>query len=421
MFELNKIILKEWIKYFDYTASWLAYKPIEDKLQEILLTYANTHSEVWYNSKMTNDYYEEARVSLKKTLEVNDDFYIIPCWTWATWAIKKFQELMWIYISPFTKRRLDIKKDDLANLPLVIICPFEHHSNELSYREWLCELVRIPLNHEWTIDLEVLEKVLKNNKTREIIWSFSIASNVTGIINPIEKISLLFKKYNWILALDGAASSAYMNVDSSLYDAMFLSPHKLIGGPWSCWLLVIKKDICNDFDKPTFSWGGTVEYVSRSTHNYIDNFELREDVWTPWILQFIKASLAYELRNEFWLKNILEKEKELKRYFWKKILEIENIELYCSKNHDKLAIFSFNIKWISPYDIAKKLSDEYWIQTRAWCSCAWPYWHDLLNFKDEQEFSFKPGWLRVWFHYINTIEDIDYFINSLKSVILKLK
>ena len=418
MINKNEIILEKWIKYFDFTASWLSYKSIEDKIQNILLTYANTHSEVWYNAKKTSEYYENARNSLRKNLELNDDFYILPCWNWATSAIKKFQEILWIYISPKTKERLNLKIDK-KELPLVIIWPFEHHSNELSFREWLCENIRIPLNSDWEIDLLFLEKVLKENKNRELLWSFSVASNVTWIFNPIEKISNLFKKYNWILALDSATSSPYLNVNNDYFDALFLSPHKLLWWPWSCWILIIRKSICENFEKPTFSWWWTVDYVSKTDQKYSNDFETIEDYWTPGILQFIKASLAYELRNNFWLENIKGKEEILKNYFLEKISEIENLELYWSLKTEKLPIFSFNIKWLNPYKISEILSEKFWIQTRAGCSCAWPYWHDLLHLEDwlDLKNNSKPGWIRVWLHFIHEKEDIDFFVESLKEVV----
>lgn len=415
MIDNKQIILEEWVKYFDFTASWLAYKLIEEKISNILLTYANTHSEVWYNAIKTSKYYLEARESLRKSLELNDDFYILPCWNWSTWAIKKFQELMWIYIPPLTRERYNITNNE--NVPLVIIWPFEHHSNELSYREWLCDVIRIPLDSSWVIDLDFLKNILEENKDREIIWSFSVASNVTGIINPLEKISKLFKEYNGLVTFDSAAASPYMNVDCNLYDALFLSPHKLIWWPWSCGLLIIRKSICNKNILPTFAWWGTVDYVSRKWHSFNDDLEIREDAWTPWILQFIRASLSYELRNSYWLDNIIKKELELKKYFWEKIRKIDWIKMYCSNKHHKLAIFSFNIEWINPYDIADYLSKNYKIQTRAWCSCAWPYGHDLLELTDNQTFESKPWWLRLWLHYTHDLEDIDYFIDSLKKCI----
>ena len=414
----KKLILEKGILYLDFTASGLAYKPIEKEIQKVLKTYANTHSEVGYFAEKTSKSYEKARKSLHKTLKVWKEFSVLPIWTGATGAIKKFQELLGLYIPPVTRNRYKIEKSEL---PLVIIWPFEHHSNEVSFREALCETIVCPLNKKWEINLEKLEEILEKNSKREIIWSFSAASNVTGIKNPIEQISKLIRKYNWIMCVDAAASSPYMNVKSDFYDAMFLSPHKLIWWPWSCGLLVIRKKICNKSDKPTFAGWWTVSYVSKNIQTYSNDIELREDVWTPGILQFIRASLAYELRNNIWLDLIHKKEEKIKKYFYNKIKKIDWIKLYCNSKHDKIAIFSFNIEWFSPYFLAKELSDKYKIQTRAWCSCAWPYWHELLGLAEWVDISTKPGWLRIGWHYLYEEKDIDYFIKSLEEIISKKK
>jgi len=410
----KNIILKSGTLYLDFTASGLGYKPIENKLQTILKTYANTHSEVGENATKTTKAYNEARESLRKSLEISDDFYIIPCGTGATSAIKKFQELMGLYIPPATKKRYKIERDS-KELPLVIVGPFEHHSNEVSFREALCEVIRIPTNSKETIDLLYLENVLKQNKDREIFGSFAVASNVTGIINPIEKIYKIMKKYNATVCLDAAASSPYMNVNHSFYDAMFLSPHKLIGGPGSCGLLIINKKLCACNEVPTFAGGGTVSYVSRYSHKFINNIEKSEDAGTPGILQFIKASLTYKLRNEIGFDFIKEQEEKLKQTFKEEYTNVKNIKLYCKESHNKLAIFSFNIEGINPYDLAQHLSDKYNIQTRAGCSCAGPYGHDLLGYEENHDFNQKPGWLRVGFHYTHTSDDVRYFFLSLKK------
>ncbi len=416
----ENIILKKGTLYFDFTASGLGYMPIEKKILSLLKTYANTHSEVGYNATRTTLEYNSARDSLKKTLEIGDDFYIIPCGTGATGAIKKFQELMGLYIPPATKKRykIDPKKE---KLPLVIVGPFEHHSNEVSFREALCEVKRVPLNSSETIDMEYLKKILDENRGREIFGSFAVASNVTGILNPVKEIYTLLKKYDATVCFDAAASSAYMNIDSSFYDAMFLSPHKLIGGPGSCGLLVIRKTLCECHEIPTFAGGGTVSYVSRYSHTFKEDIESIEDAGTPGILQFVKASLAYELRNEIGIDFIKSKEEELKAVFKEESWKIEDIELYCSQNHKKLAIFSFNIKGVDPYRLAQILSDEYDIQTRPGCSCAGPYGHDLLGLEENQRFLSKPGWIRIGLHYIHTPEEIRYFFDSLKKSIKLIK
>jgi selenocysteine lyase/cysteine desulfurase len=411
----SNIICQKGILYFDYTASGLAYKKIEKKILRILKTYANIHSEVSSNAITTGKYYENARASLHKSLEVGDDFYILPCGTGSTGAIKKFQELLGLYIPPQTKQRLGVKD---IKLPLVLVGPYEHHSNEVSFREAICELKRIPLDKSENIDINALKETLEANKGREIIASFNAASNVTGILSDCESIYKLVKSYGGIVALDAATASSHININPRFYDALFLSPHKLLGGVGSCGLLVIKKELCATNFIPTFVGGGTVEYVSRTSQRYSKDFEVREDAGTPGILQFVKASLAYELRNEIGLEKIAQIEKELRYYFGSSVKNMENVDLYCNHAQDKLPIFSLNIKNINPYDAAQILSERYGIQVRAGCSCAGPYGHDLLGLTDNQEFEQKPGWIRITLHFTHTKEDVDKLLKALEEIAL---
>lgn len=407
--------------YLDFTASGLLHQGIEKKIYKIAKTYSNLHSEIGINIQPTTKYYNQARESFKKTLEISDDFYIFPTGTGSTGAIKKFQEIMGLYIPPATKNRVKITSSKKV---LVIVGPFEHHSNEISYREGLCDVLRIPADKETgAIDLKKLKKVLEENKKREIIGAFSVASNVTGIFNPIEKIYKIIKKYKGIVVLDGAASSAHMNINSKYYDALFLSPHKLIGGPGSCGLLILRKNLYDNSLSPTFAGGGIVYYVSKKEKIYLENPEIREDVGTPGIFQFIRASLVYELRNDIGLEFIKRQEKELNDYFIEKFNKINNGILYESEKKNRLGIFSFNIKNINPYKITEILSKKFKIETRAGCSCAGPYGHDLLSLKDGF-YKYKDlselGWIRIGFIYIHTKKDIDYFFISLKKTIVIL-
>ncbi len=56
-------------------------------------------------------------------------------------------------------------------------------------------------------------------------------------------------------------------------------------------------------------------------------------------------------------------------------------------------------------------------KTRAGCSCAGPYGHDLLGIKSKEIMKEKPGWLRISIHYSQTIEDIDNLIKALNESI----
>ncbi|WP_170018552.1 aminotransferase class V-fold PLP-dependent enzyme [Campylobacter sp. RM16190] len=414
----KNIILKDGIYYFDYTASGLAYEPIEKEVLKFLKTYANTHSDSSSNAILTQRRYENARSELKNLLALNDEFYLIGCGSGASAAIKKFQEIMGLYIPPNTRKRYNIKA--ISNLPLVIVGPYEHHSNEVSFREGMCDVFRIGLDEDGGIDFKMLERVLEMNKNREIIASFSAASNVTGVISDYKRIYEMIKAHGGVLALDASSISAYANVDCNYFDALFLAPHKLLGGVGSCGLLAIRKSLI-DSCEPTFAAGGTVAYVSRTSHQFVKNFEQLEEGGTPGIIQMIRANLAYKLRNEIGFECIKEREDELNELFANELANIDDVICYLPKNLARVPIFAFNVKGVSPYDFAATLSNDYGIQTRAGCACAGPYGHDLLNLKDNQAFDKKPGWVRVSLHYTHTKDDVLYLISAIKKSIEKHK
>lgn len=404
-------------QYFDYTASGLGFKPIENRIYDVLKTYANTHSKEAHMANATHKYYEYATTSLHNSLELSSQFVVLPSGCGATAAIKKFQELLGLYIPPSTLKKLNLTIDK-KSLPLVIVGPYEHHSNEVSYREALCEVKRVGLNEEGLIDLIELENILKANANREIIATFCVASNVTGIITCYKDISNLLRKYNALVCFDAAASSPYMNIDCKYYDAMFTSAHKLLGGPGSCGLLVIKKDLVDTSLSPSFSGGGTVEYVSSNKVVYQDDIQQRETAGTPGILQLIRAALAYQLRNEIGFDFIEKRKEELLQFLLSNLNSLSYIKIYGNKKAKNIGIVSLNIGQNNPYEVCAFLSEK-GVQTRAGCSCAGPYGHDLLGLKDQKDLEKKPGWVRISIHYSQTKEEILDLIHYIKEVPLK--
>ncbi len=402
-------------EYFDYTASGLGFRQIENRIHDVLETYANTHSKEASNADKTTNYYERARINLAHNLELTDDFAILPSGCGSTAAIKHFQELLGLYIPPATKKRFNFEIDE-KNAPLVIVGPYEHHSNEVSFREALCETQRVNLDKDGLVDLNHLKEILEKNKNREIIASFCIASNVTGIITPYEEISKILRTYNAIICFDAAASSPYMNIPCHLFDAMFMSSHKLLGGPGSCGLLVIRKDLIDTSIAPTFAGGGTVEYVNKNLQLYQKEIEAREDAGTPGILQLIRASLAYQLRNEISFDFIKKQKDELKEFLINELKKIPNCIIYGNQEAQNIGIISFNIRGLSPYDLCNKISSQDGFQTRAGCSCAGPYGHDLLGI-EKLDRTNRPGWVRVSIHFSQTKDDIKNLVESIKKVI----
>lgn len=411
----KQCILKRGMYYFDWTASGLAAYCVEKRIQNILPFYANTHSESSKHSEIMGRIYQNSRAIISKSFGLDESYALISCGFGSSSAIKKFQEIMGIYIPPKTKQVFSSALKSLE-LPLVIVGPFEHHSNELSFREGLCEVVRIPLNELGLVDLEFLESTLKQNAGRKIIASFALVSNVSGIIAPFVEISNLVRSYGGIMCYDMASSSAYFDIPCDFYDVAFLSPHKLLGGVCSSGVLIIKRALIDKTLSPTFCGGGVVGYVSRTSARYFADEEVREEAGTPGILEFIRGGLAYLLRDEIDKQWILEYKEEIARSFKEFLGNEKNIISYGNLDYNALGIFSFNIINKSPYEMAKILSQEYGILLRAGCSCAGPYGHDLLGLEDNQTFLQKPGWIRVSLHYTHTYKDIKYLCNVLKRL-----
>lgn len=421
----NDIILERDSIYFDFSASGLESRIVANRMQSILGRYANTHSANSRNANFIDELYKSAKIRLKELLDLSEDFFVIPSGYGASGAMKKYQEIKGLYLPPKLRAILG---DSIRNVQkkCVLVGGYEHHSNDISLREAFCDLVRIPLkNGLMTIDS--IESLLDSQKID--FSSINIASNVSGIIAPYAQISNILRQKNIDIAFDLAALSPHSNVDCALFDSAFLSPHKLVGGIGSCGILCIRKNSFETSLPPTFSGGGSVKYVSQNSHYYIDDIESREDSGTSPILPLLKATLAYQYRNEIGLDFIKKREKVLYNLLLSELKKIDGITLYgVDLDANYIPIISFNVSGVSPYNLSWELSHNYGIETRSGCSCAGVYGHYLMGAEEIKNIAhldsgdaMKPAWLRVSLHYSHNMNDIEIFLNALKRTIRRLK
>lgn len=87
---------------------------------------------------------------------------------------------------------------------------------------------------------------------------------------------------------------------------------------------------------------------------------------------------------------------------------IEEVALYGAEGSRKLPITSFNIKGISPTQLASVLYKEYNIITRAGIHCA-PFMHQVLG-------TYPMGCVRVSIGHANTVQDISALVSAIKKV-----
>ena len=414
--EIRKnIILKQGVHYFDYTASGLAYEPVEREIANVLKTYANTHSDSSSSAIITQKRYEGARESLKKLLGLDERFYLIACGQGATAAIKKFQELLGIYLPPATRDRLGLRRESLKDLPLFIISPFEHHSVEISLRQGVCEVVRVPLGADGLMDFARLGEILSANKGREIYGVLTAASNVTGLKLDYKRAYLMLKAHGGRLFVDASALIAHENVDLGFCDGVFFGAHKLLGGVGASGILAVRKELLRG-EEPTFAGGGTIKYADALTQRFIIDKERLEEAGTPGIIALVRTYLALKLRKSVGLEAIKSREEAIYRRFISEISKIPEIEIYGNLTAPRVPIFAFNMQGLGADALAGVLGQKFEIQTRAGCDCAAPYGFDLLGLQPDTEMSRKPAWVRASFSFIHDESDVDFLAEALRQI-----
>ena len=450
--------------YADYTASGRCLCFVENYLRQLQRIYANSHTEDDISGRSMTQLLKEAEISIKGSVNAGETGRIISVGSGATGAIDKLQQIIGVSLPPATRRQMDSLLGDALgsdkaetfkaclkeNQPIVFVGPYEHHSNEISWRENLASVVAVRLDQDGGIDLKHLEKLLKDPayQGRKRIGSFSAASNVTGIISPVHEIAALLHRYDAIACFDYAASAPYVQIDmnppaeayegDASLDAIFISPHKFLGGPGSSGVLVFNERLYQRDLPPTVSAGGTVDYVGTSNQDFIARIEEREKPGTPGVLQVLKAAMVFEVKDNVTVARIAQREHELLVKVFDRWRNHPGIEILGNQDPAKrVAIVSFNIlsnsqdaqnsHYLHPKFVTTLLNDLFGIQSRAGCSCAGPYGHRLLSIDDETSEKYrtcvvdgysgiKPGWCRISMHYVMDDLEVDFLLDAVDFV-----
>lgn len=432
------------VTYADYTASGRALTFIEDYIRdEVLPLYANTHTETSGTGLQTTCFREDARSIIHNSVGGGPDDVVIFCGSGATGAINKLVDILNLRIPS----NLDSKYSFFEQIPederpVVFIGPYEHHSNELPWRESIANVVTIDEDANGRVDLEHLERELQRYAHRPLkIGSFSAASNVTGIGSDTRSIAVLLHRYGALSFWDFAAAGPYVQIEMNMCDdgedgdlaykdAIFLSPHKFIGGPGTPGVLVAKRHLFTN-RVPASPGGGTVTYVNTQGHRYHDDPVHREEGGTPAIVESIRAGLVFKLKESVGVDLIREREAQfIKRAIshWSthpSIMVLGNPELW------RLSIVSFIVKhgegFLHHNFVVALLNDLFGLQARGGCSCAGPYGHRLLGIDLIRSRAFereivrgcegvKPGWVRVNFNYFISERVFEFILGAVDFV-----
>ena len=418
--------------YADWIASGRLYKPIEDRISNVIGPWvANTHTETCESGQLITKAYHEAQHIIKEHVNAGPGDVLITSGFGLTGVLVKFQRIL----------NLKVPEKDIygefkhhGKKPVVFITHMEHHSNHTSWYHTIADVEVIPPGDGLLVDPEKLKHLLKKYEDRPLkIGSFTACSNVTGIETPIHELARIMHEAGGVCFADYAASAPYTDINMhpadplEKLDAVFFSPHKFLGGPGTSGVLVFNSALYHS-KVPDAPGGGTVDWTNPwGEYKFIDDIEIREDGGTPGFLQAMRTALSIRLKNKMTTILIRQREEELLTIAFKELCCIPGVHILADNQKNRLGIISFYIDGMHFNLVVKLLSDRYGIQMRGGCACAGTYGHFLLDVSHEKskeitdlithgDLSQKPGWIRLSLHPTMTDEELLFITDAIKQV-----
>lgn len=284
----------------------------------------------------------------------------------------------------------------------VLISIMEHHSNILPWQEACrktgAKLVYVYLK-DGGLDLEDFREKL-TDRTKFV--SITHASNVLGVINPIQELAQLAHEKGAIVVVDGAQSVPHMKIDVQKLDADFFvfSGHKM-AGPTGIGVLYGKEQYLNQMSPVEFG-GEMIDFVYEQSATWKE-LPWKFEAGTPNMAGAIGLAAAIDYLEAIGMDAIEHHEQDLIAYVFPKLQAIKGLKIYGSQDLAKRSgVISFNLGDLHPHDLATALDYE-GVAVRAGHHCAQP----LIQYLE------VPATARASFYLYNTKEDCDKLVEAL--------
>ena len=284
----------------------------------------------------------------------------------------------------------------------VLISIMEHHSNILPWQE-ACRKTGAKLVYAYLKDGGLdLEDFREKMTDRTKFVSITHASNVLGVINPIQELAQLAHEKGAIMVVDGAQSVPHMKIDVQKLDADFFvfSGHKM-AGPTGIGVLYGKEHYLNQMSPVEFG-GEMIDFVYEQSATWKE-LPWKFEAGTPNMAGAIGLAAAIDYLEAIGMDAIEHHEQDLIAYVFPKLQAIEGLKIYGSQDLAKRSgVISFNLGDLHPHDLATALDYE-GVAVRAGHHCAQP----LIQYLE------VPATARASFYLYNTKEDCDKLVEAL--------
>lgn len=268
------------------------------------------------------------------------------------------------------------------------------------------EVTIVPLDPSYPreqgmIDYDFLEKSCKQN-TKAVVVTH--ASNITGNITNLERVSRFAKKNGLLFLVDASqtAGSLPLDIEKTGIDILCFTGHKGLLGPQGTGGIYVRDGI----RLPSFKVGGSGIHSYDRNHPLEMPSTLEAGTLNGHGIAGLGAAVEYLQRES--VEKIREKEKMLSSCFTEEISKIPGIILYGNPDlSQRVGIVSLNIGNLDSGMVSDWLWEDYEIAVRPGAHCA-PLLHKALGTK-------RQGAVRFSFSYDNTLEEVETAVQALKT------
>lgn len=399
---------------FDNAATTPSFKSSYRAFYRGLVTYGAVARGTGQKSEITTQNYEDARKIVLNffNLDKSKDYTVI--------FGKTTTECMNLLCDVLIKDKND----------KILTTRMEHHANDLPWR-YKATVEYVDVDQMGRININDIEKKLRENRGQIKYVSITGASNVTGYMNPIHEIAKICHKHKAKIIVDAAQLVAHKEIDmngntsSERIDFLVFSGHKVYAPYGSGAIVGLTKEL-SDVD-PLLKGGGCVKAVLDNEVIWLEPPFLHE-AGTPNALGAIALARSLKQLKEIGFDNIYSHEMYLKEYLMKELKKIDKVILYGDTENidDRLGIIVFNIEGQDYKVIGKRFADEMGIALRTGKFCSHPYVNRLMGISDatacrEARNDVHPsGMIRASLGLYNTKREAELFISYVKYMISTL-
>ena len=231
------------------------------------------------------------------------------------------------------------------------------------------------------------------------------ASNVTGVIQPIEEYGIVARKHDVIFMVDAAQTAGKypIDVEMSNIDLLAFSGHKGLLGPPGTGVLYVGERV----DLDSLREGGTGSHSEQEEQPVALPYRYESGTVNSVGISGLGAGLKYIFSEG------LERIRAHEQYLVDRLIEglsnIPRLVVYNAKDGaNQVPVISFNIEGYEPAEVGAVLDQAFDIKVRTGLHCA-PAAHKTLG-------TYPLGTIRLSPGYFNTMEEIDLTLEALEQV-----